>query len=501
MALVLLAPAAPAYGAFPGANGKIATLWFDSFTDGIHTVNPDGTGDTWLTPSDPGSSPAWSADGAKLAFHSYSGGNGNVFVMNADGTGVTQLTTNSSFDGDPYWSPDGSRIVFESDRDGNRELYVMNADGSDQTRITNNPATERDPSWSPDGSKIAFASNRESIVCAGNPHCTPEPTFRIFTMSADGSDVTRITVTRASSSEHSTENHYHPDWSPSGGQLVYQSAENDYFEEFYANRIFTTGPGGRLLTLSYGSDYPDTGVAWSPDGQYIAWAQDYELHVMSATAGDYGNVISACCNWYPSWQPIPSSQPGGYPRPKGATPFHVALVPAYAPCASPNREHGPPLSFGSCSPPAAASPNLTVGGSGGTSPAKSSGYVRVDAVLGAPGPPDTADAVVTISLSNVMRVSDLSDYTGQLRATATMRMTGRDSGAPSTIQDFPLDMTVPCTATADPTLGAACDAQTTFDSVVPGLAPEGMRSNQELGQVRILDDAGSLFAVQGLFVP
>ena len=52
-------------------------------------------------------------------------------------------------DGSPSWSPDGGRIAFDSLRDGNGEIYVMNADGSGQTRLTDNPASDGSPSWSP----------------------------------------------------------------------------------------------------------------------------------------------------------------------------------------------------------------------------------------------------------------------------------------------------------------------------------------------------------------
>ncbi len=68
--------------------------------------------------------------------------------MNADGTGVTNLT-NSDDDFDPVWSPDGAKIAFYSKRDGNDEIYVMNADGTGYIRLTNNDASDWGPAWSP----------------------------------------------------------------------------------------------------------------------------------------------------------------------------------------------------------------------------------------------------------------------------------------------------------------------------------------------------------------
>ena len=107
----------------------------------------------------------------------------NIWVMNADGSGDTQLTFEvSGLNAEPSWSPDGTRIAFTSSRDGNDEVYVMDADGSGQTRLTNSPDTDYSPSWSPDGTRIAFTSNRD-----GNGE--------VYVMNADGTSPTRVTTT------------------------------------------------------------------------------------------------------------------------------------------------------------------------------------------------------------------------------------------------------------------------------------------------------------------
>jgi TolB protein len=114
--------------------------------------------------------------------------------MNVDGSGQTQLTSNS--DSAPSWSPDGLKIAFQSFRDGDYDIYVMNADGSAQRAVTNNTVDDEDPAWSPDGQKIAFESYRPRGGQA-----------QIFVINADGSKETRLTNTKTGGNEFS-------DWQP-----------------------------------------------------------------------------------------------------------------------------------------------------------------------------------------------------------------------------------------------------------------------------------------------
>jgi hypothetical protein len=201
---------------------------------------------------------------------------------------------------------------------------------------------------------------------------------------------------------------------------------------------------------------------------------------------------------------VPST---GYPRPRSAASFDMSLVPAAKACLAPNREHGPPLAYGSCSPPVPESPNLTLG-TGGTG--KSEGRVRLDVIAGVPGGADDADVRLGFVLTNVMNLPSLSDYTGELRAGANVRLTDRVSSVRSTT-DFTFGFTVPCDATADTSLGGECRLVTTMDALVPGTAAEGTRAVWGLDQFRVLDagsdgnadTAGdnSLLAVSGIFVP
>ena len=169
----------------------------------------------------------------------------------------------------------------------------------------------------------------------------------------------------------------------------------------------------------------------------------------------------------------------------GATPLRVSLVPAFRPCTSPNRSHGPALSFASCAPPEQVSPELTVGSPDANGKvASSNGVARLDVVLGNPATPaDEADVQVALSITDVRRRGDLSDYTGELQLTPVVRITDRLNGPtetePATVEDTFLPVTVPCAATAGD-VGATCAVTTTFDAVTPGAVPEGKRANWAL---------------------
>ena len=141
------------------------TRVFPSDISDIFVMNADGSGQTNLTNTSTADvRPDWSTDGARVAFGSHPVSNWEVFVMNADGSDQTNLTNNPALDWGPNWSADDTKIAFETDRTGDFEIFVMNADGSGQTNLTNSPSTfDADPDWSPDGTKIAFARGGDGL--------------------------------------------------------------------------------------------------------------------------------------------------------------------------------------------------------------------------------------------------------------------------------------------------------------------------------------------------
>jgi len=185
-------------GSNPDWSPNGSRIAFDSlsskYTNDIFVMNADGTNLTQLTgdPNGEASSyaPDWSPDGSKIIFLR----NYRVYVMNADGTGQIALTNSSAWEYRAKWSPDGSKIAFsrEVDFDQNTNLYVMNADGTGQTPITNcSTCSDFSPTWSPDGTRLAFISNRD------------EPSS-VYVVNADGTNVVRITLNAFDSS--------YPDW-------------------------------------------------------------------------------------------------------------------------------------------------------------------------------------------------------------------------------------------------------------------------------------------------
>jgi hypothetical protein len=214
----------------------------------------------------------------------------------------------------------------------------------------------------------------------------------------------------------------------------------------------------------------------------------------------------------------------GYARPKGATPTRASLVPAYSACTSPNREHGPPLVFGSCSPPVRSSSTLTVGSPDANGAAANSiSSVRAIVVAGnASTTADEADVRLIVDVTDVRNHPALTDYTGRVMASVNLRVTDNQNASeqpePGTVQSFPFEFALPCVATADTAKGSDCNLTSTADALIPGAVTESKRSTWEMGQV-IVKDAGpngtglaacpptcgdgdeTTFLRQGVFVP
>lgn len=176
---VLLGVTAAAHATFPGRNGRIA------FVRGVHdsnggwlrrdvfSVEPDGSGLRNLTGDRPADqfSPAWSADGRRIAYVEADGAattGDELWTMRANGSGKRRVTKNATADEQPAWSPDGKWIVFSRQAaDGEFDLAVISARGGRARLLTRTPDfDELFPAWSPDGRLIVFKFRPRSEALA-----------------------------------------------------------------------------------------------------------------------------------------------------------------------------------------------------------------------------------------------------------------------------------------------------------------------------------------------
>ena len=140
-----------------------------------------------------GSAPDWSPDGRRMVYESV---DNDITVVNLDGTGkpVTLTPARNSSQGPsrtPQWSPGGERIVFSAYQVDHSDIFVMNADGSGITNLTNGSGSSSHPSWSPDGSKIVFVSTRDhSEEKLG--WWEPVVPTSLYLMNSNGTHVVRI---------------------------------------------------------------------------------------------------------------------------------------------------------------------------------------------------------------------------------------------------------------------------------------------------------------------
>jgi hypothetical protein len=143
------------------------------------------------------------------------------------------------------------------------------------------------------------------------------------------------------------------------------------------------------------------------------------------------------------------------------------------------------------------------------------GTIELEAIHGDPSTPvNEADIGIEARLTDVRLRSDLSDYPGDVAAVLNIRLTELANGAaggPQTVDDFPFDMTVPCSTNGDATMGSTCALTTTADTLIPGAATEQNQAMWQIDTVRVYDggsdgDVGTAgdntpFETQGIFIP
>jgi len=273
----------------------------------IFVMNADGTGLSNLTASTPdfvADNPAWSPDGTRLAFTlmSVTGGAANIYVMDVLTAPDSAWTYTPEWKAQPVWSPDGRYIAYGVST-SNWDIWLLDAASGQTWPLADSPFDDQSPAWSPDG-RLAYVSWVDSALSA-----------EIFVMDiaagADGQvrgwNQRRLTDNTAMDSQ--------PSWSPDGSQIAFVSnRDNGYFDVYTMN---TNGDAGSVRRLTY-SDGPETSPQWSPDGSQLVFTLDRRYTGRFVATGSCGvfaadvgrglireltGSLDGICDTFPIWRP------------------------------------------------------------------------------------------------------------------------------------------------------------------------------------------------------
>lgn len=239
--------------------------------------------------------PIWSPDSRRIAFVRYAGGeDGEIFVMDADGSDRRRITDNDTGDADPRWSPDGTQLVYNGGDvdEGAQDVFVVTLANLQRRNLTPDPGiNDTFAEWSPDGNTVVYSSFREDQ-------------WDLYKVPVDGGDAVRLTDDLADD--------YAAEWSPDGSMLLFVRGRlegNDPPDEVHVMNADGTGDRSispaRLQAFS-----PD----WSPDGRKIVFVgqvptaelPEWELFTVDVDGSNLTRLTRTAAEEFdPEWAPAP----------------------------------------------------------------------------------------------------------------------------------------------------------------------------------------------------
>lgn len=284
--------------AFPGQNGTIAyTCFFDGgVRSEICVGNVDGSNARQLTTGSTfgNDRAAWSPDGSKIVFERRQSSQccaTDLFVMNANGNNLIQLTNTPAIESGPAWSPGGDKIVFGRDDGQQSQLFVLTL-ATLATQPVPGTVDGSYPAWSPDGSKIAFSSFAEGDESCEFGPC--QPSAEVVVIPANGGSPVNIT-------EHNEAHDLFPNWSTDGKKLVIGRLPHP---KDTTGRVLEFEVGGEhdFLPVGNGND-----PAFSPNGAAIVYDLDGRIHTsgrpVEADDAEPVSTQTPLMGLHPDWQP------------------------------------------------------------------------------------------------------------------------------------------------------------------------------------------------------
>jgi Tol biopolymer transport system component len=301
VAVAALAPVLSASGAqaaFPGSNGAIAftRLAVPADTTQVFLLPPGGA--AFAPNPGQGDDPAWSPDGRRILFALTTGMTQNLWVMNADGSGATQITHLDGTALDPTWSPDGRQVAFVHGADSTDGIVIANADGSGTPTLLPGTAPDDDtPAWSPDGKRIAFRHFDSG-----------DSQNQIWVSDVTGADRGALDIPLSGLQDGD------PAWSPDGASVYFDQGTPALLGCLTHSQIWVVPSGGGLAhDISPDPSISDYEPAPSPDGSQVGFARCddptnnlHHLYVMPAVGGaaspltSGGDVDDGDADWQPT---------------------------------------------------------------------------------------------------------------------------------------------------------------------------------------------------------